>query len=298
MGIDELREIALDDAMISLGYERDAKHSDSRRNVYITDIGKISIQGSKFFNFSSNIGGGGAIDLTMHIKNCSFIKACEFLNKGKILLGYSEKKILKIKTPASPSSSIPALNDAKINIVIDYLVNDRKIPSDLVNSLINRNLIYANDYGSVVFLHTSFMPEYIATGATIRATKGDFKQTIGTKNEGLFWFGQNIKEAETVIFAESPVDIISYYCLKSGSSDNCYVSLSGLFFPSRLKEFLLGKKIILALDNPDFEKNMTAKEANLRLEKEIKLINSKVIRETPKLKDWNEDLKKHTRHHQ
>jgi hypothetical protein len=159
--------------------------------------------------------------------------------------------------------------------------------------MVKHNAIYANDYGSVVFKHTSFIasPEYVATGATIRGTKNDFKQTIGNKNEGLFWFGKNIKEAEEVILAESPIDIISYFCLKSGSPDNCFISLSGLFFPSSLKEFLpFKKKIILALDNPAFEKNPTAHEANLRLEEEIKLISPNVFREIPNFKDFNEDL--------
>lgn len=189
---------------------------------------------------------------------------------------------------------MPERNDSKINIVFDYLVDNRKIPSNFVNSLILHNAIYANKFGSVVFRHCSFIPgldgEYRVNGATIRGTYNKFKQTIGNKDEGLFWFGKNAKEAKEAVLAESPIDIISYFCLKDGSPDNCYISLSGLFFPSRLKELLRLKNIILALDNPDFEKNMTAKTANLKLEKEIKEISKFVKRELPCNKDWNEDL--------
>ena len=284
-----LRDIDLDSIITGFGYEKDKKQSDSRRNVYETSVGKISIQGTKFFNFSENKGGGGAIDLAMHLKNCSFKDACNFLGGTTRKNYYSEKEKIK-------ETNIPERDGSKINIVIDYLVNTRKIPSDFVNLMVKHNAIYANDYGSVVFKHTSFTasPEYITTGATIRGTKNKFKQTLGNKSEGLFWFGKSVKEAKEVILAESPIDIISYFCLKSGSPDNCnncYISLSGISFPSSLKEILCFKNIILALDNPDFEKNVSARAANLRLEKEIKLINPKVIREIPKLKDWNEDLK-------
>lgn len=312
MEIDELRNLDLNEIMVSFGYERDGKKSDILRNVYITSIGKISIMGSKFFNFSENRGGGGAIDLVMYIRNCDFREACKFLSNNNYKYSYSEKQSsnygylhyseennINIKQYENGTKiNMPRRDDSKINIVVDYLTKIRKINENLVNLLVNHNAIYANSYGSVVFRHCSFIPgsngKYKTTGATIRGTTNDFKQTLGNKNEGLFWFGKSIKEAKEVILAESPIDIISYFCLKSGSPDNCdncYISLSGISFPSSLKEFLHFKNIILALDNPNFEKNAVAKEANLNIEKEIKLINPKVIREIPKLKDWNEDLK-------
>ncbi len=290
MEIDELRKVDLNEIIIGFGYERDRKHSDSRRNVYITNAGKISVMGSKFFNFSENKGGGGAIDLIMCLKNCSFIEARKFLNNS-----YSEQTIStrgknNIKQHIS---NMPERNDSKINIVVDYLVNIRKIPSDFVNSLVKHNAIYANSYGSVVFKHCSFIPEYRVNGATIRGTYNKFKQTIGNKEEGLFWFGINVQEAKEVVVAESPIDIISYAVLKGINQNTCYtcyISLSGISFPSSLKNLLPLKNIILAVDNPDFEKNATAKAANLKLEKELKEIGSFVNREIPRNKDWNEDL--------
>lgn len=292
-----LRNIDLDSIITGFGYEKDKKQSDSRRNVYETSVGKISIQGPKFFNFSTNKGGGGAIDLTMHLKNCSFKDACNFLGgttrKERTTTTrknyYSEKEKIK-------ETNIPERDGSKINVAIDYLVNTRKIPSDFVNLMVKHNAIYANSYGSVVFKHCSFLPDdsgkFRTTGATVRGTKNKFKQTLGNKDEGLFWFGKPVKEAEEVILAESPIDIISYFSLKSGSPDNCFISLSGLSisFPSSLKKILSFKKIILALDNPAFEKNPTANEANLRLEEEIKLISPNVFREIPNFKDFNEDL--------
>ncbi len=294
MEIDELRKVDLNEIMIGFGYERDGKQSDSRRNVYITKFGKISIMGLKFFNFSENKGGGGAIDLIMYLRNCSFIEACKFLNNNYY---YSEKTTTtrKINNIKQYISNIPERNGSKINIVVDYLVNIRKIPSDFVNLLVKHNAIYANSYGSVVFRHCSLIPEeldgeYRVNGATIRGTHNKFKQTIGNKEEGLFWFGINVQEAKEVVVAESPIDIVSYAVIKGINQNTCYISLSGISFPSSLKNLLPLKNIILAIDNPDFEKNATAKAANLKLEKELKEIGSFVNREIPHNKDWNEDL--------
>lgn len=276
MEIDELRNIDLDKIMDSLGYEKNRKQSDSKRSVYLTEIGKISIMGSKFYNFSTCAGGGGAIDIIKMIKNYNFNAAINFL-KG---IGYSEKK--------KELRAMPEKDDSKINIAFDYLCK-RGIPDVFVNSFIRHHAIYANKYGSVVFLHCSFI-EYRITGATIRGTNNNFKQTMGDKNDGLFWFGKNIKEAAQVILAESPIDLISYCCLKRAFSNNCYVSLSGIFLPSSLIELLKDRNIILAIDNPACEKSAAAKEANIRLEERLREISGAVIRETPKNKDWNEDL--------
>lgn len=287
-----LRDIDLNDIMNGYGYERDKKQSDSRRTVYQTDIGKISIMGTKFFNFSTVAGGGGAIDLVMALKKCKFEGAVKYLkglrnpipsNKvtNNASFFYSEKKT---------GFKMPEKDNSKINIVINYLVKERGISPDFVASMIKIGAIYSNKYASVVFKHCSFIPEYRITGATLRGTKNAFKQTIGNKNDGLFWFGNNVEEAERIIIAESPIDTISYFCLKGCCPNTCYISLSGISFPSSFQRFLKNKLVILATDNPFKEKNKTAVKANSRLEKDLKSINQNVIREIPLLKDWNEDL--------
>ena len=40
-----------------------------------THQGTLSVTGSKFFNWTKNVGGGGAIDLIMHLEHIDFIKA-------------------------------------------------------------------------------------------------------------------------------------------------------------------------------------------------------------------------------
>jgi hypothetical protein len=289
--IKTLRELDLKAVMDILGYEPDRKSSDTRRTVYETPLGKISIMGLKFFNFSNNFGNGGAIDLVMHLKGLSFSEAINFLkNIYYSEPAYSEKNNIPLSLEHKDNLELPAPDYAKKDILIEYLHGKRKIPLKLIDLMIHKKAVYPNKYGSVVFLHCSFLPPYKITGATIRGTHNNFKQTIGNKNKGLFWFGKNIKEAAQIILAESPIDLISYYCLKSASPEICYISLSGISFPSSLSDFLKNKNIILATDNIAYEKSEAAREANLNIEKELKRTGGIVIREIPQYKDWNEDL--------
>ncbi|MHB1661946.1 MAG: toprim domain-containing protein [bacterium] len=289
--IKTLRELDLKAVMDILGYEPDRKASDTLRTVYETPVGKISIMGLKFFNFSNNFGNGGAIDLVMHLKGLSFSEAINFLkNIYYSEPAYSEKNNIPLFLEHKNNLELPAPDYAKKDILIKYLHGKRKIPLGLINSMLCKKAIYPNKYGSAVFLHCFFVQPYNITGATIRGTKNDFKQTVGNKSEGLFWFGKNIKEAAQIILTESPIDLISYYCLKSASPEDCYISLSGISFPSSLSDFLKNKNIILATDNPAYEKSEAAREANLKLEKELKRIGGIVIREIPQYKNWNEDL--------
>lgn len=284
----KLRDLDLKTVMCASGYEPDRNASDTRRTVYKTPVGKISIMGLKFFNFSTGIGGGGAIDLIKILKNYSFNETVNYL---KEIIGYSEEKISKSLYSENKKISIKPKNDeSKINIVFDYLVHKRNISAIFANSLIKHKAVYSNKYGSAVFPHCSFLQPFTITGATIRGTYNNFKQTVGNKNDGLFWFGKNIEGASKIILAESPIDLISYCCLIGAYQDNCYVSLSGIFFPSSIADFLKNKNIILAVDNPAFEKNEAARLANLNLEKDLKRISVKVLREIPENKDWNEDL--------
>ncbi len=44
-----------------------------------TEQGLLSVNGQKFFNWTKNVGGGGAIDLIIHLHQVDFIKAVSWL---------------------------------------------------------------------------------------------------------------------------------------------------------------------------------------------------------------------------
>ena len=64
----QLRDSALEPLAARLGYVRDPR----RRNRWRRPGSVLSIDGSKFFDHAAGRGGGGAIDLVLHARQCGF----------------------------------------------------------------------------------------------------------------------------------------------------------------------------------------------------------------------------------
>jgi len=187
----KLRDLDLVEVMTRLGYEKDETRSDNYRSVYNTQVGKISIMGSKFFNFHTNKGGGGAIDLVMLTENCTFKEAVARLKSV-----FSDEEIKKATAIHLIKRGIDAVDRTKqikgptkdytkTHIVRDYLLKKRNLPVNIVDKLINKDIIFANSFGSCVFCCMNQEGE--VTGYEIRGTTTYFKQRIGSKSEGWFY---------------------------------------------------------------------------------------------------------------
>ncbi len=72
---DYARTIPLIDVLFRVGAKRD-KHD---RAKWLTSASIVSVTGQKFFSWSTNTGGGGAIDLVMHIHGFRFHQALVWL---------------------------------------------------------------------------------------------------------------------------------------------------------------------------------------------------------------------------
>ena len=66
-----VRELPLEDVLISRGAVRDRR--DKRK--WQTEQGPLSIMGAKFMNWQRDTGGGGAIDLAMHLGQMEYRSA-------------------------------------------------------------------------------------------------------------------------------------------------------------------------------------------------------------------------------
>lgn len=89
-----------------------------------TSKGTISVSSAKFMNWSKGIGGGGAIDLVMHLKNFDFKTAVLWLDNvftaQHIQIPSNKMKPKPIQLPKKDSTKLPQ--------VINYLVKIRAIP--------------------------------------------------------------------------------------------------------------------------------------------------------------------------
>jgi hypothetical protein len=84
--IDRARAVALADVLTRCG----ARPDSGDRAKWHSRVGPISVNGMKFMNWTSGRGGGGAIDLAMHLLGMDFREATQWLLRNFPCSGGSE----------------------------------------------------------------------------------------------------------------------------------------------------------------------------------------------------------------
>ena len=156
--LNSLRNTPLAPLLERLGAEPDPKDKHNWR----TPAGRITVTGPKFFNHDEGTGGGGAIDLVMHILQVDFREAVRFLG-GVPSTPRQLPTVLPSGTPGSRSLVPFPVQENWIH-VRDYLTRVRKISGPLVDSLHREGTLYADKYRNAVFLSES------GKGAELRGT--------------------------------------------------------------------------------------------------------------------------------
>jgi Protein of unknown function (DUF3991) len=220
---DQVRDIPLRDVLEHYGFETKPEGTTLRAR---SEHHNIVVTGSRWFDNKAGLGGGGAIDLVIHIAKVNFSVACrslavEFLSVPLAQTALSFPKSWK-EAPHPEKKSFEELaaiyavrDDTNWPIARAYLVEGRKISPLLVDELHARGSIYANDHRpnpSLVFLHRDQHGK--ARGATLRDTghQSAFRPCLGNKLSAWFAVG-NLAEADRIAAVESPIDALSYYSL-------------------------------------------------------------------------------------
>jgi hypothetical protein len=203
--IERLRAIPLEEVLSLCGAKRD----NSDKHKWHTPVGVLSITGPKFINWNSGAGGGGAIDLVMHLKNIDFIAAIEWLN--------CHRPSAFAPTPNRPSVAaklqLPCPDPSKLWRVKTYLVRDRKIPGELIEALVQAGTLYADRKANAAFVLLG--KEHQAVGAELRGT---FKLrrwvglAPGSKKDHGF-FSVPAEPLLSVVLCESAIDAISCFTM-------------------------------------------------------------------------------------
>ena len=287
---DKVRDISLEQVADELGLDPDPK--DKHKWQHENHI--INITGSKFYDWQHLKGGGGAIDLVMHVNQCDFKQALAWLNdrfgEGATLTAATYKTKEIIQTEQLRPFIPPTLSEDKWQQVKTYLTRERRLPSSLVDTLHQQGLVYADDKQNAVFLRRS-LDELSITGASLRGTAGadnTFKGLAqGSKrNTGWFHFqrgGQSGDPIQRAVLVESPIDAMSFAVLdRTDSRKTIYLSTDGS--GTVPLEFLLqlpASSVIVAYDN-DQPGNLMAQ----RVMEQLPLS----VRKLPKAIDWNEEI--------
>lgn len=304
---DKLRDLPLEEVAWNLGFDK----ADIGENRW-KGLGRvININGSKWYDFTEEKGGGGAIDLVMHVNNSNFRSSAAWLHdqfgeEGMLRASKAsvEKQAIKIaQEEPAPTFEPPTPDESKWLSVQDYLVQKRGLPENFIIGLNQKGWLYADDQQNAVFTmrelpvkeETQYTnAETTLKGAFLRGTRGENNSFMGyalnsKRREGWFYFhlgGKPGDEIQKVVLCKSPIEALS--CAKIGVSERggmpsertMYMAVDST--KSLPLEFLQEVPTITAAYDNDDAGRSTAQA--------IKELLPQTTIAHPKAEDWNLEL--------
>ena len=191
------------------------------RAKWHTSRGILSVNNQKFMNWSTGTGGGGAIDLLIHLHQCDFKTATSWLCQN-----FSIITTLPLSHPPSSTHHkliLPQRDDQHLQQVISYLNISRRIPLAIIQNLIASKSLYADQNANAVFLLLG--KEKQIKGAELRGTS--HIRWVGMakgsrKDIGCFYVKN--PNPHKMILCESAIDALSFFSM---NPDWLCVSTSG-----------------------------------------------------------------------
>jgi hypothetical protein len=268
--LDQLRRVPLSAVLRETGAQRD--RSDKAK--WHTPQGDISITGMKFMNWHQGRGGGGAIDLVMHLNDLDFKRAVAWLQRHFPIP-------TDFKPPQAPRHwELPSPDRSRLSVVKHYLVHERAITPAMTDSLIASGKLYADRRGNAVFLLLG--KENTPVGAELRGTGPQrWRGMAPGSQKDLGYFSVQAPDAMIVILCESAIDAIS--CLLLHPASLC-LSTSGArpnpcWLPALLSE---GLPVYCGFDSDATGDAMA---------EQIMGLHPSLRRLRPSQHDWNDVLK-------
>ncbi len=252
----------------------------SQKAKWHTPVGVISITAQKFMNWTHGTGGGGAIDLVMHLRQCDFKSAVFWLDEN--FPNHYKQPSARNSCGVDKDFSLPMRDDSALPRIRNYLTNERHIPPRLIDSLIRSGRLFADNKTNAVFLLlTPFGKEQAVVGAELRGTtcvKWHGMAPGSRKDLGCFYI--KTCAAKKVVLCESAIDAISCCAI---NPTFMAVSTSGAnpnpaWLPPLVKK---GYEIFCGFDSDATGETCAKKMAHLY---------PTVKRLTPDRHDWNEVL--------
>src|SRR6266851_1017935 len=192
-----LRAIPLEAVLARCGAGAD--RYDKRK--WHTSVGVLSVSGAKFMNWNWGVGGGGAIDLVMHLKHLDFKAAVDWLaDHFPAAVAPSP-----LAPPAQTQLQLPAPDPSKLGRVKDYLVAQRAIAPALLEPLIHSGTLYADTRANAVFLLLG--NENLPVGAELRGTtQRRWRGLAAGSQKDLGFFSIPAEPRPSLILCESAID--------------------------------------------------------------------------------------------
>lgn len=180
--------------------------SDSHK--WHTSRGVLSVTGTRFINWSLDLGGGGAIDLVMHLQQLGFGQALQWLETH-----FPTPEIaLAPAPPPRPTLSLPSPSPENLVHVWRYLVEQRRLPPALLESLLDSGDLYADARANAVFLLRDRKNQPV--GAELRGTTaGAWRGLAPGSRKDLGFFAVPASPLKATVLCESAIDALSCHAL-------------------------------------------------------------------------------------
>jgi hypothetical protein len=268
--LDQLRRIPLAAVLRESGAQRD--RCDKAK--WHSPKGDISITGMKFMNWHQDLGGGGAIDLAMHLNDLDFKAAVAWLRRHFLIPPDSAP-------PLAPRRlTLPPPDPSRLSAVKRYLVHDRAITPSMTDSLIESGKLYADRRGNAVFLLLG--KENTPVGAELRgAGPQRWRGMAPGSQKDLGYFSVQAPDATRVILCESAIDAISCFLLHPAS---LCLSTSGARPNPRWLPALLSQRLAVYCG---FDSDTTGDA----MAAQMIALHPSLRRLRPSQHDWNDVLK-------
>ncbi|HOX60111.1 MAG TPA: DUF3991 and TOPRIM domain-containing protein [Verrucomicrobiota bacterium] len=273
---ERLRALPLPVVLVAL----EATPDPGDRAKWRTARGVLSLTGAKFINWNQGVGGGGAIDLVMHVQQLGFGRALQWLEDR---FG-TWPSVQPAFSPASRVLTLPPPSVHHWPRVERYLIEQRQLPPLLLTPLVHAGIIYADARANAVFLLGD--APATAVGAELRGTTSVSWRGMAPgsrKDDGCF--SVSTASAKAIVLCESAIDALSchalypaYRCLSTSGARPDPAWLTGLLH-SALSVFC------------GFDADPTGDS----MARHMIELHPPIARLRPPAKDWNDALRLHPR---
>jgi Protein of unknown function (DUF3991)/Toprim-like len=269
--LDQLRRVPLAAVLRETGAQRDRRD----KAKWHTLKGDISITGMKFMNWHQSLGGGGAIDLAMHLNDLDFKRAVAWLQRHFAIPLPPDGA----SPPVPRRLTLPPPDRGWLSAVKDYLVHDRAITPAMTDLLIESGKLYADGRSNAVFLLLG--KENTPVGAELRGTAGQrWRGMAPGSQKDLGYFSVQAPDATKVILCESAIDAISCWLLHPAS---LCLSTSGARPNPRWLPALLSQRLAVYCG---FDSDATGDA----MAEQMIALHPSLRRLRPSQQDWNDVL--------
>lgn len=209
-----VRAVPLESVLLFRGAVRN-RHD---RHKWRTEQGPLSLTGPKFTNWHTGQGGGGAIDLVMHLAQVNFRTALVWLEQhlaaSQVASGGPAAHASHRESSPSEEAGLlrmPVRDDRLLERVRQYLTQRRYLAASLVEPLIASGKLYADRRGNAVFVSVAGKANR-PVGAELRGTGPRVWRGMapGTNKDcGYFWSG--VSGSREIVLCESAIDALSCF---------------------------------------------------------------------------------------